>query len=457
MNEMNFETGLEPISEILGPSLKAGSKAPSADLFSTTLTTPARLHRTFRSALGAGQLPLVVIPGEFDLDDFFATVATYYPSQSPLTAHVYVLGKDVVKCFDSTQSNVVPDGRGLNRSQTARLGACLGETALAAINSVDGVLNPSYSTCKRSLSYTLARTVALYPSFDANQAADRWDRLRRLTGLPVSQVAVRAVRIVHAAASNGSARPDEGVIAEQLRSALETHMAAPNAGDVLQHVILEHYPGLRGIVSEIDGPFDARMNVFMKAVEEIQRATRGSETDSLAVGYFCNRILPGSFAHGKVLTRLVEFFPSALVWYGAFCSTSPSFDARNFGNGLFAKLGRDISQPFSFAQRPQCDLSLDELEVLMRAPVRTDAIKPIQQRIAAVALLPGIDVLSRFIPNEDSPSGKEPPSIKSGVYDERLTRATQLLDDAASLLHDLQSGRERITPPVSNSKRQRKR
>lgn len=454
---MKLESGREPISEFLGPAPQPSHRTPSVDLFSTTLASSARVHQTFRSTTGMGQLPHVVIPAAFDLDDFFATVATYYPSQSPLTAYVHILGKDLAKCFDPSQPDIVPDSHSLSRSQVARLGACLGETALAALNSVEGVLTPSYSACKRSLGYVLARTIALYPSFNASLAIERWERLRRLTGLAVSQVAVRTVRSVHAAAESATGYSVEGALAAPLQSALMTHIAESNARDALQSEIFECYPSLSGIALEIDGPFDARMSVFLKVVEEVQRATRGAETDSFAVGYFCNRILPGSFAHSKVLTRLTEFFPSALIWYGMFCSTSQGFDASHFGSGLFAKLGRDISQPFSFAQRPQCDLSLDELDVLMRAAVRADAIKPIQQKIATVSLLPGLDVFSRFTPDEDAHADRDALSAKSGVADERLTRATQLLDEAVALMHELSGTKERRLPPASNSRRQRKK
>jgi len=453
---MKLETALESISKILGLEERVDSKAPSVDLFSTTITSTVRAHQTFRSSSGAEQLPFVVIPAESELDDFFATVATYYPSQSPLTAYMHVLGKDLRKCFDPALPNITPDSSGLNRRQLARLGACLGETAFAALGSSEAALNPSYSACKRSLGYALARTEALYPSFEANVTLDRWKRLRHLTGLAVSQDAVGAVCVIHAAASDENLLLDEHALAPQLRAALESHVVEPHANNVLQQVLLECYPRLREILKVISGPFDARLGGFLKAVDEIQHSSQGAETDSLAVGYFCNQILPGSFAHGKVLVRLVEFFPSSLVWYGMFCSTSPGFDPRHFGNGLFEKLGRDMSQPFSFALRPQCDLSLDELEVLMRSSMKPEVIKPVQQKIASVALLPGLDVFSRFTPDDDGQGGREFPAMRLGVSDERLTRATQLLGEAASLLHQL-GGQEGRAPTVSKPQRQRKR
>ncbi len=325
------------------------------------------------------------------------------------------------------------------------------------MSSIEGGMNPSYSACKRSLAYALARTVALYPSFDAGKAGERWERLRRLTGLAVSPASVRAVRVIHAAASEQAIPSHEGTLAAELQSALATHLAEPSEIDVLHRAIVVCYPGLGDIALEMNGPFDGRMGVFLRAVGEIQRTSRGGDTDSFAVGYFCNRILPGSFTHGGVLARLVEFFPSALIWYGMLSATAPGFDVRLFGRGLMAKLGRDIAQPFSFAHRPRCDLSLDELEVLMRAPVRADTIKPIHQKIASIALLPGVDVFSRFSPDEDGHGGSDSPTSKGIVIDQRIVLATRLMDEAVSLLRELGSNNEPRALPPSNPKRQRKK
>jgi hypothetical protein len=248
----------------------------------------------------------------------------------------------------------------------------------------------------------------------------------------------------------------EGVLNARVASSLAAHVSESDTSNGFEGALLGCYPHLNGILGEFDGPFDARMSVFVKGVEAIQRSMKGQETDSLAVGYLCNRILPGSFAHSRVLVRLVEFFPSALVWYGMFCATSPGFDAYQFGNGIFAKLSRDISRPFSFAQRPQCDLSLDEMEVLMRTSAKSEAIKPIQTKIAAVALLPGLDVLSRFTPEEDDAGHKEPPAMRSGAADGKFMLVVRLLDEATSLLREL-AAQGKGSPTQSKPKRQKKK
>ena len=454
---MQFRTGQESLAEIFG-SLARSSKVPSGDLFATTLANAARTHATFRISNKDPQLPFVVLPAEDDLDDLFANVATYYSSRSPLTAFVHVLGKDLAGLFDPTVPDVEPKrGGARGRSEMALLGACLGETALASLNSVEGALMPSYSACKRSLSFTIARTVALYPSFNVNVAVDRWVRLRQLTGLAVSQAALRAVRSVHAATAKKPMHGDTGLIAP-LSVRLVEFLGSLNESDAISHVLFECYPGLQSPAAGLEGPFDLRMSAFLATVEGIQRSTCGVDMDSLAVGYFCNRIQPGSFAHVKVLARLIEFFPNAFVWYGMFCSTSANFDFSQFGNGILAKLDRDVVRSFSFAERPCCDLSLDELEILMRASVRSDSVKPTQQKIATIALLPGLDVFSRFTPEDEMAGVKELETARNFSGDERVSRAARLLEEAAGLLQESLHVQSRASSSTSgSSRRQRKR
>ncbi len=460
---MMLEASRETLPEIVGHAQQAVPRESSADLFSTTFVVPARAHLVFRSTRSKAQLPFVVVPAESEMDEFFASVATYHSGRSPITAYVHVLGQDLAEWFDAAQPTIAPERGDIgNRSQLARLGACVGETALAALSSVDATLVPSYSACRRSLGYALARTASLYPGFDADIATDRWARLRRLTGLVVSPESLRAVRMIDAAAGERFVSSVDRAIDSQLWSALSRHFQLSDASSVIQLAILDCYSGLKDIARELEGPFDSRMGAFLKLVEEVQRSTRGAEADSVAVAYFCNKILPGSFAHGKVLARLIEFFPSALVWYGAFCSTSPGFDAHHFGSGLLSKLGRDAAMPFSFAQRPQCDLSLDELEVLMRAPLKTESIKPVQQKIAAVALLPGLDIFSRFSPDDEPHAARDAMSISIEASEATIARATRLFDEGISLLRELTDKRAPNPKPANalpsgNAKRQKRR
>jgi hypothetical protein len=453
---MNLTQGSEPLSTILGSPLTQERKLALGDLFSASVRDAPRVHLTYRLDSEKSQLPYVIIPAGFDVEEFFASVATFYANQSPLSAYVHILGKDLANCFSQVQSTIIPVGGDMPREQRALLGAAIGETALAALNNIDGPLNTSYSACKRSLGYTLARARALYPELKLNLVVERWQRLRKLTGLAISPSALQALKVTHVVVSGLAPSNTESIFPAEFQMALATFVRAADTDKELERKIFNMYPGVSTMALELKGPFDARMIAFTKVVEEIRNTTHGPEIDSVAVAYFCNQILPASFAHGRVLARLVDFFPTALIWYGFFSCTSNIFDVRNFGNGLFQKLWRDISQPFSFTQRPVSDVSLDEFEVLARASVKADAIKPTQQKIATVALLPGLDIFTRFVADDDTPSVREVTPV-SDIPDPQLSRVTLLLEEATTLLRDLGGGHVGRSQPISGAKRSRKK
>jgi len=443
---MKLKSGLEPLAEILGPEADAPERSRSEDLFSTTLTGSARLHTTYRSPKEAGGRPFVVAPAQSDLDDFFATVATYYAAQVPISAYVHLIGSDVESIFNPDRPEVLPRAEP-NLSQLALLGASLGETAIASLNSVDGSPSASYSGCRRTLAFVLARTAALYPDLDVSVAINRWNRLRKLTGLAVSANSVEAVATISRASGKINHGGSSGNLPNSLAVALNRHLSSSgDTRDVIQE-LFGGYPGLREILEEMKGPFDGRMAAFLKGAQEIQTNSHGPDVDSLAIAFVCNAILPGSFGHTKVLAKLAEFFPTALIWYGMFAVTSANFDVRSFGNGIISKLMRDVGQRFSFADRPLCDFSLDEFEVLSRAAMKTESLKPSQLKTALVALLPGVDVISRVFPEDEQLKDKSDPP------DERLEHASRLLDEASYIIREIR----RSESNSSNLSRRRKR
>ncbi|MEL4177443.1 hypothetical protein [Roseateles sp. PN1] len=448
---MNFQFGREAINEMLGSDSHAKGRPSTEDLFTTTLTNAPRVHKTYRNGYDRQQLPLVVVPSDSDFDEFFATVATYYSGQVPITAYMHVIGEELERFIDEDRATPVFDD-GSSTLLLSLIGASLGETTLAALHGGDNAPVTSYSSCRRSLSYVMARTTALYPKLEPRNVADRWQRLRRLTGLPVSQIAVEAVVTTHAIAVNSKNFDRQASLPKMLRSPLGKQLRGADRGEALRDILVDTYPRLTEAFTSMSGPFDSRMAAFLSGVREIQSLSHGPEVDSVAVAFLCNSILPGSFAHSKVLTRLVEFFPSALVWYGVFSATSSEFDVRNFGNGIAFKLMRDLAQPFSFSDRPQCDLSLDEFEVLARGAIKPEAIKPSQVKTAVVALLPGVDVLSRVMPEDEVVRYTE----RDDVGAERLEHATRLVEEASSLLREIAYERDRKISGPSFAKRRKR-
>lgn len=420
----------EAISEILGSDMP-GALSLSKDLFSSSLIALPKLHETFWLELDDGlSLPNVIVPASGDAEDFFATVATYYQDKSPLSAVVHVLNQETA-CLIAKRPKA-SKSRAANHSRSFRLaclGAAIGETTLAGLGAheIGGAL--SYAACRRTLAFSLCRMTYLYESvLRADVLAERWARLRKLTGLSVSATAIEAVLLAHSLAQGETSSSSLPRIDAALSKALQVCASGDGCdGDLLMPVLVALYPATTQHLDGLRGAFDGRMAVFTRLVEAIQDNSRGVRMDEIAVAFFCNRILPGSFSHAGVLARLVEFFPAALVWYGFFAALSKPSASQQLSPSLIAKLERDLLDVFSFEQRPRCDISLEELEVLSRTSLRAETVQPSHQRALLVALIPGVNLYTRFGAEGDAAGDR----IRRDAEAEKLhARLSQLLEDA---------------------------
>jgi hypothetical protein len=448
---MIFHARVESIAEILGKASWAKG-AVAEDLFATAVTNAPALHRCYRMQGRTDSLPMVVVPAASDIESFFATIATYYSTQTPISAYLYIVPEDFEQFIDRPDL-IIEWGADRFKSSLPLIGASFGEAMLASLRGADAPQMPTYASCRRSLAFVLGRATALYPTIDPHVVVERWERLRRITGLSTSSIASRSVLAIASFASSKKRSEQGASIPADLWGALSDLSSGLDRGDAVREALLSEYPSLAKAILDMSGPFDSRMTVFLEGVNLLQVNSRGSDLDSLAVAYLCNSILPGSFAHSKVLARLAGSFPSSLIWYGFFAASSSDFRIEGFGGGIGLKLLRDLSASFSFSRRPQCDLSLDELEVLLRVNIDSEMLKPCQKRIALISLLPGVDILSRMTPDDNAP-----PQVGAGVdnFEERLEHAGRLIDEASALLHGVLK-REVGKPHVGSAGRRKKK
>jgi hypothetical protein len=438
----------ETLRDMMGPAPDSTSR-PTRDMFASTAIASAAKYETLRPEVGDGlRLPHVIIGSGPSIEDLFVSVATYYPNQLPFTAFAHVFGSEFADVMrDSFSHAHVAVTLTRERRCLALLGAAVGETYLAGLTSSDASLFPSYSACRRSLGYALARASAIYPQHKTEWVMQRWSRLRELSRLSASGPSSAAVETMHRLLFDvGSVHSGSRESNEVFRAAAD-YLKGPTSHEQLVFAVLGLYPELGPFITALGGPFDSRMKAFTDAVNVVHLGSQGLRTDEIVLGFLSNMILPGSFAHAKVLAKLTEVFPAALVWYGAFCTASSNFDIVQFNAGLVTKLVRDVGREFSFAARPICDIALDELEVLSRLPIKPETLKPIHQRTALVALLPGVEIFARLGLDDEHASDAE--RDKEAMRDEEITgRLTMLLEDALTLVR-----RRSVNRPTSGSSR----
>lgn len=448
----------ETLSEILSTGAQGGI-SPRADLFSSSFSSEGEAFDTYRLVTPDGlPFPHVIVPRSGELEDLFATVATYYPDQSPLTALMHILSAETSRLVNFTKkAKDEIDFKRQARYRRAGLGAALGEVMLAGLGALDGSgVLPSYSAARRTLAFTLSRSQQLYgEEFPTGRLTERWIRLRDITGLGHTRPVVDAVRCAHEVAGDRvTLRSKRAKVDASFYSAVHTLVVGDDPdGDRLETVIADSYPDAARFLRELSGVFDGRMRAFTRLVEIIQTHSRGQEIDEIAVGYVCNRILPSSFSHAGALVSLNQFFPAALIWYGFFSALTKPSKTSSLSPGLLLKLERDLVEPFSFEQRPRCDIALEELEVLSRAKMRTDMIKPTQQRALLVGLLPGVDVYTRFGNEADQSAERVRRDTEISTMHERVAG---LLQEALQVLKASSTSPDTRIPSVTTARRAKK-
>jgi len=398
-----FRRELETISNILGSS-SSGVMTRSDEMYTSKQFGASKRHDTFRLEPSDGlMLPHVVIPAQKDEEDFFATIATYYQEYSPISALIHVLGKETSRLFDYPQEALsfsfsTSDAQSKRLFRMACLGASIGEAAIYGLSVGELEIGLTYSSCRRTLAFNLCRATILYPStLRANIITERWVKLRKLSGLNISTVVVDAVNLVHSLASGTTFRQNSLQIDSDITEILiKTCLGEDIDGRQFETLVSSRYSDSKGLFEDLRGAFDNRMSIFIQLVKSIQSSSLGTKNDEIVVAFACNRIQPGSFAHAAVLAKLIEFFPASLVWYGFFAALSKQAPTSYLNPKLMSKLERDLLEAFSFEQRPSCDISIDELEVLSRVDQRADISRINQQRGLLVSLLPGVNVYSKY-------------------------------------------------------------
>jgi hypothetical protein len=121
------------------------------------------------------------------------------------------------------------------------------------------------------------------------------------------------------------------------------------------------------LLEEMDGPRERRVKVLEAAIRELPFGSQGTrKLRAFLGGYIASRIEPGTLEHYPLLLPVVDELPESLLWYGACSGLTPETSLDDFGNGLGLLLRREFERPSHWLDRPECDIAVSELEVLLK-------------------------------------------------------------------------------------------
>lgn len=404
------------------------------DLFSSVKTQEQIAHLCIYEDKDVLRFPTSIVPGNDDLESFFADVATYFPEQAPISAYAHILDSSALLSLESdlkARDKRFRDKRSLN----AFIGLIFAEVFSTQKGGGTQSSFLGYASSKRTFSFCAARAALLYSNLPISRIATRWVEIREMTGMGSSPEAVAAINW-SIELIRGKLPTIEDPLLREFAELIDSYFKKRASREKLTSHFSLLYSGISEIVPLLNATYDNRIEVFSAILKKIRENSKGTVLDAIAAAFFCNLILPGSFSHASVIERLGANLPHCVLWYGLFAGSSDEFSLTSLAGGVGQKLLRDLTLPFDLAQRPACDLSFEEYEVLSRLPLKAEILKPTQAKAILISLIPGVEVYVRSVGDDDESVDKFAISNMLAERNARLSRVRELIRHADQLLEE---------------------
>jgi hypothetical protein len=359
-----------------------------------------RLAAIWRSGPASDRtlLPQVIVGQLHDLEDLLAWASSYLRGLGPLTAQTRVITPDEY-------------GAALQRAHNYKwwrfaggfvgmvVGEALVHTSQTLISNDVGLV-----ACRSTLSFVLARATALgVVSADLKGLGLAWEKLRNQTGQ--STTAISAEEIIQVATSLSAATIDQAIV-DRSRSRVSQWLFRlldrGNADDLLHEfndaVILSPKRNFRTLIA---GTAEERVQFFDEVLPRLIEHSSFERTEKsfiIALVAFLSR--PGLVHQMSLLHPTVRIFPDAPLWLGAMQALYSPEETLAYGDGLGWRLSRDIFEWEDVFSPPRHDISLTELQMVLRNRSLTRMIRFLPKNRLDVELSPGISTWIRSLSPE---------------------------------------------------------
>lgn len=424
--------------------LKGTYTSDRTDLFSKNKNSVHLYNFFWRNTQEAEtHLPTIVSGDTDSLSNLIADIATFHPDYSPISAYFHLFDSELGDIHQLLMRN---DSRfkeqSIAKEDRKKSGAWIAlsfaESATTTLANAESLQSISFSLCRRSLAFSIARSLHLYPQYPITNLSEKWEKMRNISQMPVmegmKENILRAAGLL--SSSNSNSDPIHYEYSD-LFSVLKDFAKGKASISSISDQFCKIYPDISDHIISFRKSFDNRIDAFNYIIQDILSSTHERDICSMAIGHFANLLLPGSLSHIKLVARYEVFCPGSIIWYGFFGGMSPDFAPERSLGGLGRKLLRDLYATFDPFSPPTADISLSELEALSRLRITGEMIKPVHQKASFVSLLPGVDVMSRF-PDNDSNENKDSNEIlkKSIIEKEKSEKLRRLLKEALSIIDE---------------------
>ena len=389
----------------------------------------------------ADELPRLAVVADNGLADFFAWAITFLPTYRPLTSFIRVLPWTV---FIASQ-NQKPIRLTKNNSVLVSLVLAEALTNGASRGFLESLPMTAFET---TYSYAASRAItlgyeegALAYIFNGWQSARDLDhRGRRLPPdllLPFWSIIPLIIR-----RGQGRLPSGESGMALDLWHACEEishqgHISMSSLERLSRGRVLPHQFAEAARI-----PREQRVVAFESTIRQLPFGPTAEPAINFVVGYLASLVSDGSLEHSHLLFPFQSQFPTAMLWYGVCAALAPASRVLTDYGHLGLRILRMLERSEDALSAPNCDISLAELEVMLRGQPRSRMFRQSHGTSLRVELAPGVTTVTRSINNQTSAEqpglfGEEtrPPNVEA----ERLKDLVRSLKASLSLAESILS------------------
>lgn len=432
---VKYSTTLEEIF-----SIDQSKHLRTPDLFTDNAQKHIENYACYRADLNDPLgLPTAIITTEDNAETLFADISTFHSNYAPLSAYTHIINPELSNIVTLDINKKPKPLTVSHRSASVLVGMAIGEALTTAHAQKNVSPQTGYANCRKTLSFTLARSKILYPNYDLSKITHSWSRSNEITGnttpslLKDSIISITENLEIQTTISKSKAgrKPKETV------PALLSYVNGLLSSADYQTALTQAHPTITAFAHNLSGAFDGRINALESIINSMLSENTDKEQAAQCIAFFCNAILPGSLSHIGIVAALMQRYPTILFWYGVFSGSSYEFKWQTINNGLGLKIVRDLTAPFSFERRPDSDIAYEELEVLSRLKLKSTLIKPTHRRSISVSILPGVEIYVDLVTDDNTTRDSRENSTPD--RDKNNEQIKALLSTALELLESTRS------------------
>ena len=191
-------------------------------------------------------------------------------------------------------------------------------------------------------------------------------------------------------------------------------------------------------------PREQRVVAFESAIRQLSLGATADPSINFVVGYLASLVNDGSLEHSHLVFPIQAQFPTAMLWYGMCAALSPSSriltDYGHLGLRILRMLGRDGN----LMAPPTCDISLTELEVMLRGQPRSRGFRQTHASSLRIEIAPGVTTLTRSI-------GHQSTVEQPGLFGEETRKPSLETERLRELVYSLRNSLAQAESILSNS------